>query len=302
VSRRIRTLKPEILDNPRTAKLSHAAWRLFVSAIVLADDYGNVGAEPAWLGGAAFWGRPADVAGALDDLAASGLVERYEVRGQAYMHIAGWAQHQRVDHPGKPMVPGPSSADARPSGTFARPSGTFAGDQDQDQDQDHPVVSGETTCGSSLRCDLPEDLPVSKDLRARARKPRVTAEMRDPRVVEVLAAHNAARKARLPSSRACILDAPRARAIAARLAEGYTVEDLSRAAKGHFASDHHLGANVRGTRYLDPALCYRDAAHVDQFLDMAPAPSPPREEPTVNGGGLVALTAAEIALMRGLGA
>jgi hypothetical protein len=136
MSRRIRTLKPEILDNPRTAKLSHAAWRLFVSAIVLADDYGNVGAEPAWLGGAAFWGRAADVHEALGELAAAGLVSPYEVHGQAYMHIAGWASHQRVDHPGKPAVPGPSDPLAKPSGTFARPSGTFPLDQDQDQDQE----------------------------------------------------------------------------------------------------------------------------------------------------------------------
>lgn len=42
---RIRTLKPEILEDARTAGLSDAAFRLFVAMIVLADDHGNLRAD-----------------------------------------------------------------------------------------------------------------------------------------------------------------------------------------------------------------------------------------------------------------
>ena len=45
MSGRIRTIKPELLDDAVTAGLSDMAFRLFVSSIVLADDYGRLRAR-----------------------------------------------------------------------------------------------------------------------------------------------------------------------------------------------------------------------------------------------------------------
>lgn len=106
---RIRTIKPEILEDERTASLSSDAWRLYVSMWLLADDHGNLYAHPAQLGGSVFWACPNPVRAddLLEELATAGLIERYQVRGQRYAHISGWAKHQRVDNAGKPRVPGP---------------------------------------------------------------------------------------------------------------------------------------------------------------------------------------------------
>lgn len=110
---RIRTIKPEILENKRTAALDSDAFRLFIGCIALADDYGNLCAEPMRLQGAVFWSwNPREtVANLLGTLASARLLAIYRVDGQQFAHIIGWTEHQRVDKPGKPKVPKPEAAD-----------------------------------------------------------------------------------------------------------------------------------------------------------------------------------------------
>lgn len=128
---RIRSLKPEFLEDDRAADLSSDASRLFVGCILMADDYGNLRITIGHLAGAVFWrliedGRItlAQVEAARAELLAPGpwdaragrcrpgLLQPYRVRGQVYAHIAGWEKHQRVDHPGAPRVPGPDDSEA----------------------------------------------------------------------------------------------------------------------------------------------------------------------------------------------
>lgn len=113
---RIRSIKPELLEDEKTAKLSHLEWRLFVSLLLLADDYGNFRASPGRIQGAAFWGRSeGDVSAALETLSRERLIRLYSVDGQAYGHVRGWSKHQKVDHPGKPSCPAPPEETATPS-------------------------------------------------------------------------------------------------------------------------------------------------------------------------------------------
>lgn len=59
------------------------------------------------------------------------------------------------------------------------------------------------------------------------------------------------------------------RAIKARLAEGYTVDDLKRAIDGMHQSPFHQGENDRGRRYDSLELAMRDGSKVRQFLELA---------------------------------
>ena len=104
---RIRTLKPEILEDARTAGLSDAAFRLFVAMIVLADYHGNLRADDRWLAGQVWWARGEfpRVAETLRELQEADLLTVYEVREQVYAAISGWTKHQRIDNAGKPRVP-----------------------------------------------------------------------------------------------------------------------------------------------------------------------------------------------------
>lgn len=141
---RIRTVKPEMLDDEKVAALPHLAWRLFVSLIMTSDDYGNQHGAVAKIRGTALWATDAtdgDIREALARLSRDSLVALYEVRGQAYVAICGWSKHQKVDKPGKPIVPGPEQADPQPCGireNLARdsrePRESLAPDQDQERD------------------------------------------------------------------------------------------------------------------------------------------------------------------------
>ena len=113
---RIRSIKPEILEDEKTAKLSDLEWRTFVSLLLLADDYGNFRANPGRIAGAAFWAHEdVELKPALERLSGVGLIRLYEVDGQRYGHITGWTKHQKVDHPGKPTCPPPPLGDSRDS-------------------------------------------------------------------------------------------------------------------------------------------------------------------------------------------
>lgn len=111
---RIRTIKPEILEDAVTAGLSDSAFRLFASAIVLADDYGNLQGDERWLRSQIWWAheKPPRFAEILRELRQGSLVAIYEVRGQKYLHLKGWTKHQRIDNAGKPRVPRLDDPDA----------------------------------------------------------------------------------------------------------------------------------------------------------------------------------------------
>ncbi len=108
---RIRSIKPEWLDDERMVLSSDAARTLSVALILLADDFGNGRAGRLWLAARVFPGRPIEVTDqALQELVTMRYVLLYEIDGQTYFAIRNWDKHQRVDKPGLPKVPGPNLA------------------------------------------------------------------------------------------------------------------------------------------------------------------------------------------------
>lgn len=117
MSGRIRTIKPELLDDAITAGLTDMAFRLFVSSIVLADDYGRLRAEPSWLMGQIYWARSIQTEDFLEAIKELGpLVRFYEIKGQRYAAIRNWEKHQKISHRSKPRVPAPPEDLANDSG------------------------------------------------------------------------------------------------------------------------------------------------------------------------------------------
>lgn len=111
---RIRSIKPEWLDDEDLAVASSDARVLSVALITLADDYGNGRAGRVWLASRVFPGKPIEVlAAAIDELESIRYAVLYDVEGQHYFSIRTWDTHQRVDKPGLPKVPGPENASPR---------------------------------------------------------------------------------------------------------------------------------------------------------------------------------------------
>lgn len=128
---RIRTVKPEWLEDEKLSMASLEARVLSVAVLLLADDHGRGRAHPAHVGSVVF-PTSTDQSGlarkALDDLAEIGFLVLYEVRGQSYYEVRNWKKHQRVDKPGAPRVPAPSDPEATPSSRSRTPRECLAND------------------------------------------------------------------------------------------------------------------------------------------------------------------------------
>lgn len=123
---RIRTVKPEWLEDELLAAASDAARLLSVALLLIADDHGRGRASPATLATEAwrYEMERDDGANAPEVLAKASRAFRelidmryavlYEVNGQRYFEIRNWKKHQRVDRPSAPRVPPPIAAESKP--------------------------------------------------------------------------------------------------------------------------------------------------------------------------------------------
>ena len=120
MSRRIRSVKPEWLEDERLALVSSDARVMSIALMLLADDEGRGRAGPIMLAGQVFPGlaNPREVsAKALEELRAIDFVDLYEADGQHYFEIRNWLKHQKIDHPTPSKLP----ANPRSSGVLANP-------------------------------------------------------------------------------------------------------------------------------------------------------------------------------------
>ena len=250
MGRRIRSIKPEILEDEKTSNLTDHEWRLFVSLWLLADDYGNFRADTRWLTSQVFWATDnQDSREPLETLARLSVIRLYAVNGQSYGSIINWTKHQKIDHPSSPSVPGPDKEDHEQkqpvtessrdtTDVLARTSResrwSLAPDQDQDQDQDQD----------------PTIVP-----RESARAPVLA-------VFEHYRIHH-------PAAR--VIGKKTETLLRARLSEGFTVDELKKAIDGNHRDPHCCGQNDRGKEYHDLELIVRDDSHVRKYIASADA-------------------------------
>lgn len=172
---RIRSIKPEWLDDEGLHEAGLVARLMSICLITLADDYGNGRAHEGQLAGRLFWNEDdglAKVREGLASLTRIGFLRLYEVRGQSYFHVVNWSKHQRVDKPGKPRVPGPEEASAPPD--------PAPDDNGKDAIRE---TSGKVreTLATDLDRDLDRDLDQEVDAHAReATAPANVAPIQDP--------------------------------------------------------------------------------------------------------------------------
>lgn len=134
MSGRIRTVKPEWLEDELLAAASDEARVLSVALMLMADDYGRGRASLATVAAGAWRYQLeredgahapeilARASRALRELVAIRFVTVYEVSGQRYFAIRTWAKHQRVDRPSKPRIPEPPTTETQENASVAEPS------------------------------------------------------------------------------------------------------------------------------------------------------------------------------------
>lgn len=122
---RIRTIKPEWLEDDRLLTAGSDARVLSIALILLSDDYGR-GRLSIATAARVFPESPEKFRDSLARLS-GWFVGVYEVRGQQYFQVLNWAKHQKVDKPGKPQVPEP-------------PEGFFSDDSEHSRDSREGVA------------------------------------------------------------------------------------------------------------------------------------------------------------------
>jgi hypothetical protein len=270
---RIRTVKPEWLEDERLSLASPLARVMSIALITLADDEGRGRGNATMLGGRVFPGSAnprEESARALAELVSARYVVLYEVDGQSYFQIRNWTKHQKVDKPTPSRLPEPPP-EAEPITSIipttlaplANPressrdvgdsSGMFQtdlGPRTVDQDLGPPLLSG---CPPPPGPDKPD--PVRQ----------VFAAWLEEHVE--------------PGQRSkCKLNAKRKVLIRSRLRE-YPPERLIAAIRGVKLSSWHMGENADGKRYTGLQTILRDGEQVEKFEAMLTSPPKPRGSP-----------------------
>lgn len=165
---RIRTIKPEFWTDEKVVECSPNARLLFIGILNFADDNGNVERSGRQHKMRIFPADDIDVEPLVGELIDSGLIREYEAEGGKYLHIKGFAKHQKIEKPSKPRHPLPEES-VSPPGVVGEPSEKMSlevevevekeGIKDQGRDQ------GEKPSRSS---------PVADDRRATSAKRRTT--------------------------------------------------------------------------------------------------------------------------------
>lgn len=111
-----RIIRESALTSESLNLLSGEAERMFWRLTIVADDHGRFEADPRVLLARCFPLRvgeikAAEVEALRDEIAVTGTIELYEVRGRLYGCFPSWFEHQRRRE-SKPKYPGPDDPGA----------------------------------------------------------------------------------------------------------------------------------------------------------------------------------------------
>lgn len=157
---RIRSVHPDICNDDVLAEVSAYAERTWVRLWTHLDDKGR-GPDNAKLWAGLLYPlhddvTPAKVERDLTELAARGLILRYEVAGKRWLCAkpSGWSRYQKPQHPTPSKIPGPPEALMRNSGgAHSGVEGSCIGEEGESEGEppqpsptrtsvDNPVVGG----------------------------------------------------------------------------------------------------------------------------------------------------------------
>lgn len=92
---RTRLIKPALFENEVLGQMDGDTVLLFTGLWCIADRDGRIEDRPLRIKAQLFPYREMDVAGKLENLAAYGFIERYEVEGVKCIQVNNWQKHQR---------------------------------------------------------------------------------------------------------------------------------------------------------------------------------------------------------------
>jgi hypothetical protein len=109
--RKGRMLRENCLESKKLAKATHGACNLWFRLLVKVDDYGNFPNDPAMIKTACFLWRAgmktSHVKDLVDELVELGLLSRYEVNGEGFIHFERFEDFQKLRYEKAASFPRP---------------------------------------------------------------------------------------------------------------------------------------------------------------------------------------------------
>ncbi len=230
---RIRTIKPDFWQHPKTGSVSRDARLLFIGLLNEADDEGRMRYSAKRLAGVLFPFdddvTPSELDCWVGELERVALVARYVAEEAAYLEVCGFTEHQRINRPT------PSTLPVRNHGAFSECArGEVEGNREEEVEREQ---------GGAL---------VAHD-----------AEPVVDRVSIVFDCWKSAAN----KNGTTHLSAKRRRLISTAL-KNYPVDDVLDAVRGWKRSPFHCGQNPSHKVYNDLELLLRDEQHIEGFRDL----------------------------------
>ena len=254
---RIRTIKPEIWTSEQVISCSPLSRLLFIGLWNFCDDNGVHPASYIRIKAEVF---PADdfdtnkIKNWINELINNELIREYMIDNKSYWIVTGWKKHQRIDKP-----------------TYKHPL----------PQSDLTKINDNST---TIRRKLPEQLLIARDqvtessdtewkgMESNGKEKDICEVETSPCVVS-----HAASLADMneifnhwqlvmnhPRAK---IDAKRQRAIKKALDLGYSIDDLKLAIDGCASTPFNMGENDRRQVYDDITLIFRDADHIERFMN-----------------------------------
>lgn len=292
---RIRTVKPEFWTSEQVASCSRDARLLFIGIWNYSDDNGIHPKSFKRLKMEIFPGdddcSERDLERWIKELITCGLIMEYSINQKEYWYVTGWKNHQKIDKPTF-RHPRPYVVDTRfenePSSCsrlmFNEDSSNAhrillenssntplrKGMEGNGKDEDTCKVPDKTLHVSSIEhgesSSMQESIGKSHEQRHLISElpPFSThneASKVDPTIFDLFEHWRIVMK----HPRA-VLDAKRKKVITQALKLGYTINELKEAIDGCANTPFNAGLNESKKRYDDIGLIFRDAAHIESFI------------------------------------
>lgn len=285
---RIRSLKPEVIEDEHKVSLSDAAWRVMVSLWPFSDDHGGVRLGGKYVGATVFQDTTRDVEPLLAELVAKKQLQIYVVDGARYGRWLTWNQDQRIDNAGKPKVPPPGSGTQ--AALFPEPTLPPVPGSKDSNDLDEISPTSSEGLGQKALARAPAHPAAGREGKGREGNRKGTKDLSvldppycdpDP-AAEVYEHWLDCRQAHNPRRQRITISDKDRKALKALLKSGRSVEELKMACEGLFLSPFHLGENDRATAYLDFAYVV-GRKNIEPFIALAEAARADRESAKRSG-------------------
>jgi hypothetical protein len=279
---RIRTIKPEFWTSVQIVSCSPIARLLFIGLWSFADDNGvNKACVPS-LKMKVFPNDPfttKEIEKWISELVDRGLLQPYEVDGNAYWYITGWHRHQKIDRPTM-RYPRPPNAQINKTAIkneqvkLDEPLKTIRRSFDEPS-MSHQRIVGELPANSQRVIDDPsvtewkgmEKEGNGKDIYVReAEASPSTINTNDGQLCQQVFNH----WQQIMNHPKAKLDKIRRKKINQALGS-YSVEELKKAIDGCHKDPFNMGKNDNNKKYDSIGLIFRDSDHIDRFIEQSEA-------------------------------